>query len=433
MLSIIVFIIITAVSGYFVIGNFKKIRRNILLGQPYQLNTFKKERLKTMLLVAFGQQKMFTRPGVAILHLFLYIAFVITQIELIEIFIDGFTNSHRFLKPYCEGLYVLVISTIEILSVLAFVGTVVFILRRTILKTPRLQSTDLIGWPKRDALLILSMEIILICFIFMMNGADELIHNKTQANSYGFLISQYVGPFVFQHLNVDTLHTIERIGWWGHIIMVFTFLNYLPFSKHLHIILAFPNTYYSNLLPKGKFNNLTQVTDVVKPSFDPSFQPINTTDIPSFGANDVTQLTWKNLLEAYSCTECGRCTSVCPQNITGKKLSPRKIMMDTRDRLVEVGANIDKNKGTFIDDGKTLLGTYITSEEIWACNTCNACVQECPINIDPLNIILKLRQHLVLEKSEFPAELNSMFSNLENNGAPWQFSAADRTKWITEN
>ena len=229
------------------------------------------------------------------------------------------------------------------------------------------------------------------------------------------------------------LHVIERIGWWGHIIMVFSFLNYLPYSKHLHILLAFPNTYFSNLKPKGQFDNLFEVTDVVKPNFDPSYHSVlDPNAIVKFGVKDVTDLSWKNLLDAYSCTECGRCTAACPQSITGKALSPRKIMMDTRDRLEEVGKNIDANKGTFVDDGKSLLGDYIKPEEIWACNTCNACVQECPVNIDPLAIIVGLRQQLVLEQSSAPNELNGMFTNLENNGAPWQFSPADRANWINE-
>jgi heterodisulfide reductase subunit C len=297
------------------------------------------------------------------------------------------------------------------------------------------------GWPKLDANLILIAEIVLICFIFMMNGADEVLYSKgfshatpLNDNSFNFSISKYIGPLLYGGMPEAGLHMIERIGWWGHLCMVFAFLNYLPFSKHLHVILAFPNTYFSNLKSKGSFTNLFEVTDVVKPNFDTAYQPVLDPNAAiKFGVKDVTDLTWKNLLDAYSCTECGRCTSVCPQNITGKTLSPRKIMMDTRDRLVEVGKNIDANKGTFVDDGKTLLGDYISSEEIWACNTCNACVQECPINIDPLSIIVGMRQQLVLEQSSAPTELNGMFSNLENNGAPWQFSPADRANWINEN
>jgi len=441
MISSIIFTIIFIISGTFFFINAKKIRRNILLGKDISINDNKIERLKTMLLVAFGQKKMFNRPIPAILHLFLYVAFVITQIELIEIIFDGISGSHRAFRPALGSFYTFMVSLIEVLSVLAFIGTIAFLARRNLLKIPRLVKNELNGWPKLDANLILIAEIVLICFIFMMNGADEVLYSKGLShatplndNSFNFSISQYIGPLLYGGMPEAGLHMIERIGWWGHLCMVFAFLNYLPFSKHLHVILAFPNTYFSNLKSKGSFTNLFEVTDVVKPNFDTAYQPVLDPNAAiKFGVKDVTDLTWKNLLDAYSCTECGRCTSVCPQNITGKTLSPRKIMMDTRDRLVEVGKNIDANKGTFVDDGKTLLGDYISSEEIWACNTCNACVQECPINIDPLSIIVGMRQQLVLEQSSAPTELNGMFSNLENNGAPWQFSPADRANWINEN
>ncbi len=441
MISSIIFITLLVVSSSYFFINAKKIRRNILLGKDIIITDNKTQRLKTMLLVALGQRKMFTRPVPAILHLFLYAAFIITQIELIEIIFDGLTTHHRAFRPALGSFYTFMVSFIEILSVLAFIGTIAFLARRNALKIPRLVKNELNGWPKLDANIILMMEIILICFIFMMNGADEVLYSRAQSHaenlgdgSLNFAISSYIGPLIYGNMPNEGLHVIERIGWWGHIIMVFAFLNYLPFSKHLHILLAFPNTYYSNLKSKGQFSNLFEVTDVVKPNFDPSYQPVlDPNAVIKFGVKDVMDLTWKQLLDSYSCTECGRCTSSCPQNITGKALSPRKIMMDTRDRLVEVGKNIDANGGTFVDDGKTLLGDYITSEEIWACNTCNACVQECPVNIDPLSIIIGLRQQLVLEQSSAPNELNGMFSNLENNGAPWQFSPADRANWINEN
>jgi heterodisulfide reductase subunit C len=441
MISSIIFTVVFIISGTFFFVNAKKIRRNIFLGKDISIQDNKKERIKTMLLVAFGQKKMFNRPIPAILHLFLYVAFVITQIELIEIIVDGITGSHRAFRPALGSFYTFMVSLIEILSVLAFIGTIAFLARRNLLKVPRLVKNELNGWPKLDANLILIAEIVLICFIFMMNGADEVLYSKGLShatdlndNTFNFSISKYIGPLIYGSMPDAGLHMIERIGWWGHFSMVVAFLNYLPFSKHLHIILAFPNTYFSNLKSKGNFTNLFEVTDVVKPNFDAAYQPVlDSNAVIKFGVKDVTDLTWKNLLDAYSCTECGRCTSVCPQNITGKTLSPRKIMMDTRDRLVEVGKNIDANKGTFVDDGKSLLGDYISSEEIWACNTCNACVQECPINIDPLSIIVGMRQQLVLEQSSAPTELNGMFSNLENNGAPWQFSPADRANWINEN
>ena len=393
-----------------------------------------------MVLVAFGQQKMFSRPIPAILHFFLYSAFIITQIELIEIIVDGISGSHRIFRESLGGLYTFAVSFIEILSVLAFIGTIAFLSRRNLLKVPRLVKSELNGWPKLDANLILIGELTLICFIFMMNGADEVLYTRglshaTNLNdgSLGLSVSRHVGPLLFGGMSEHTLHIVERIGWWGHITIVFAFLNYLPFSKHLHIVLGFPNTYFSNLKPKGQFTTLDSVTDVVAPNFDPAYVAKTDPNHPvRFGVKDVQDLSWKNLMDAYSCTECGRCTSSCPQNITGKALSPRKIMMDTRDRLEEVGKNIDKNKGTFVDDGKALLGDYIKHEEIWACNTCNACVQECPVNIDPLAIIVELRRYLVMEESNSPAELNGMFTNIENNGAPWQFSQADRANWTNE-
>ena len=439
MISSIIFSILLIGSSILFYINVKKIRRNILLGKDISIKDNKKERLKTMVLVALGQKKMFTRPIAAILHLCLYVAFIITQIELIEIIYDGITGHHRAFREALGGFYTGMVSFIEILSVLAFIGTVAFLARRNLLKIPRLVQSELNGWPKLDANIILLMEITLICFIFMMNGADEVLYNRGESHaggegSFGFSISQFLGPLLYGNMPTAGLHIIERIGWWGHIVMVFSFLNYLPISKHLHILLAFPNTYFSNLKAKGQFTNLFEVTDVVKPNFDPAYQPVLDPNAAiKFGVKDVTDLNWKNLLDAYSCTECGRCTDVCPQNMTGKTLSPRKIMMDTRDRLVEVGENIDANNGTFIDDGKSLLGDYITHEEIWACNTCNACVQACPINIDPLDIIMGLRQQLVLEQSAAPSALNGMFTNLENNGAPWQFSPADRANWINEN
>lgn len=441
MVSSIVFIILFLAGSAFFFINAKKVRRNILLGKDISIKDNKGERIKIMTLIALGQKKMFTRPIPAILHLFLYTAFVITQIELLEIIWDGALGHHRAFRPALGGFYTFMVSFIEILSVLAFIGTIAFLSRRNLLKVPRLVKSELNGWPKLDANFILLGELTLICFIFMMNGADEVLYSRGASHaknlgdgSLGLTISSHLGPVLFGGMSDGALHVIERIGWWGHIAMVFGFLNYLPFSKHIHILLAFPNTYFSNLKPKGEFRNLFEVTDVVKPNFDPSYQPVLDPNAPvKFGAKDATDLTWKQLLDAYTCTECGRCTSACPQNITGKKLSPRKIMMDTRDRIEDIGKNIDKNDGKFVDDGKSLLGDYITAEEIWACNTCNACVQECPVNIDPLGIIMDLRQQLVLEQSAAPAALNNMFGNIENNGAPWQFSPNDRANWINEN
>ncbi len=441
MIASVAFSILFLAAAIFFTINAKKIRRNILLGKDISITDNRGERIKVMTLIALGQKKMFARPIPALLHLFLYAAFVITQIELIEIIFDGVAGSHRAFRASLGGFYTFVVSFIEILSVLAFVGTIAFLARRNLLKVPRLTMNELNGWPKLDANFILLGELTLICFIFMMNGGDEVLYSRGASHaqnlgdgSLGLSVSRYVGPMLFGGMSNESLHIIERIGWWGHIVMVFGFLNYLPLSKHLHILLAFPNTYFSNLKAKGNFKNLFEVTDVVKPNFDSTYQSKLDPNVPvKFGAKDVMDLNWKQLLDAYSCTECGRCTSACPQNISGKKLSPRKIMMDTRDRLEEVGKNIDKNGVQFVDDGKSLLGDYITNEEIWACNTCNACVQECPVNIDPLAIIMDLRQQLVLEQSAAPVALNGMFSNLENNGAPWQFSPADRANWINEN
>ena len=435
MISTILFSLLLLIGFGFFGWNVFKVKSNIRLGRDIERTDNKVERWKTMVLVALGQKKMFTRPIPALLHLMLYTAFVITQIELIEIIIDGVFGTHRFFADSLGGLYTFIISFIEILSVLALIATVAFLARRNLLKVPRLNMKEMNGWPKMDANMILYMEIILVSCIFTMNGADEVLH-KMNGESYGFSISSFMGPLFFEGLSEGTLHTLERIGWWGHIVMVFSFLNYLPYSKHFHILLAFPNTYYSNLEKKGKFTNMDSVTTEVKlmmdPSADPFAAPVGDVVEPQrFGAKDVTDLTWKNLMDSYTCTECGRCTSSCPANVTGKLLSPRKIMMDTRDRLTEVGDNIRKH-GKGHDDGKSLLGDYITEEELWACTSCNACVQECPVNIDPLSIIIDLRRFLVMEESKVPTELTGMLTNIENNGAPWQFNPADRLKWADE-
>ena len=443
MISSILFGVLLVGGFTFFTLNILKIRANILLGRDIDRTDNKSERWKTMILVAFGQKKMFSRPIPALLHLALYAAFIITQIELIEIFVDGIAGTHRVFKDSLGGFYTFMVSFIEVLSVLALIATIFFLSRRNLLKLPRLNMKELAGWPKKDANLILIMEIILVTCIFTMNGADEALfrqgmshYGEGMTGSFGFTISSFLGDSVFGSMSHETLHLLERIGWWGHIIMVFAFLNYLPYSKHFHIVLAFPNTFYSNLEKKGKFTNMESVTAEVKLMLDPNADPFaapaeGATEPQRFGAKDVTDLTWKNLLDAYTCTECGRCTSSCPANITGKKLSPRKIMMDTRDRLTEVGEGIRKN-GKDYSDGKSLLGDYITEEEIWACTSCNACVQECPVNIDPLSIIVDLRRYLVMEESKVPTELTGMLTNIENNGAPWQFSPNDRLNWANE-
>lgn len=443
MISILIFILLSLLGFGFFTWNVLRIRANILLGRDLDRTDNKSERWKIMTLVALGQKKMFARPVPAFLHLALYAAFIITQIELIEIIADGVSGSHRMFRPSLGGFYTFMVSFIEILSVLAFVATILFLSRRNLLKLPRLNMKELAGWPRKDANTILLMELTLVCFIFMMNGADEVLYSHGMSHaenlgegSFGFSVSSWLGPILFGGMSEHGLHLIERIGWWGHIFMVFSFLNYLPYSKHLHIVLAFPNTWYSNLNKKGRFTNLEAVTKEVKLMMDPNADPYaapaeGDAEPVRFGAKDVTDLTWKNLLDAYSCTECGRCTSSCPANITGKLLSPRKIMMDTRDRMVEVGEGIRKN-GKDFSDGKSLLGDYITEEEIWACTSCNACVEACPVNIDPLSIIIDLRRNLVLEDSKMPTELAGMLTNIQNNGAPWQFSPSARLDWANE-
>ncbi|WP_353150990.1 (Fe-S)-binding protein [Flavobacterium sp.] len=427
--------------GFFV-KNVNKIIRNIKLGQNVNRSDNASARWKNMALIAMGQKKMFTRPIPALLHFTLYAAFIITQIELLEIIVDGLFGTHRFFKTGLGGFYTFLISFIEILTLLALVATLAFLSRRNLLKLPRFNKAEMLGWPTKDANLILIMEIVLVTCIFTMNGTDEVLFSLGKSHyegtgSFNFAISKHLGPAIFGGMSESTLHILERVGWWGHFLMVLAFLNYLYFSKHLHILLAFPNTYFADLNAKGKFDNLESVTNEVKlmmdPNADPFAAPANPDAVPAkFGASDVQDLNWVQLLNAYTCTECGRCTSSCPANITGKKLSPRKIMMDTRDRLEEVGKNIDANKGVFIPDNKSLLNDYITPEELWACTSCNACVEECPINISPLSIIMDMRRYLVMEQSAAPMELNAVMTNIENNGAPWQYNQQDRVNWRNE-
>ena len=443
MIAVSIFAVMLVAGIGFFTWNVLKVRSNIALGRDVDRTDNKGERWKTMILVAFGQKKMFSRPIPALLHLMIYAAFVVTQIELIEIFVDGLSGNHRIFRESLGGFYTFMISFIEILSLFALIATIIFLSRRNLIKVPRLNMKEMKGWPNMDGNMILFMEVILVFCIFTMNGADEALYQMGESHAsnlgegtFGFSISSLLGEHVFAGMSVDSLHTLERIGWWGHIFMVFAFLNYLPYSKHFHILLAFPNTYYSNLESKGRFTNMESVTNEVKLMMDPTADPYATpaADSPEpqrFGAKDVTDLTWKNLMDSYTCTECGRCTSSCPANITGKLLSPRKIMMDTRDRLVEVGENKRKH-GMDYEDGKSLLGDYISEEELWACTSCNACVQECPVNIDPLSIIVDLRRYLVMEESKVPTELTGMLTNIENNGAPWQFSPSDRLNWANE-
>ena len=417
-------------------NNFKKIFNNIRLGRAENRSDKPILRLKNMFRVAFGQGKMIRRPIAGILHLIVYIGFIIINIELLEIIVDGIFGTHRIFSQYFPGLYNILIGGFEILALLVLISVIIFWIRRNILKIKRFLKDEMRGWPKLDADLILYFEIILMSLFLTMNGADYTIQlnypeNDIYVRAGSFPVSQFLVP-IFQDFSLNHLMLIERISWWLHILGIFIFLNYLYYSKHLHILLAFPNTYYANLESKGKFKNINSITSEVKLMLDDNnnYEDNDGSEIETFGASDVTELSWIQLLNAYSCTECGRCTSECPANLSGKKLSPRKIMMDTRDRLTEFSKNIKVNSEEYSGDGKKLLGDYISNEEIWACTSCNACVEACPIDIDPLSIIMSMRQYLVLEKSAAPQDLNNMMNNIENNGAPWPFNQQDRTNWI---
>lgn len=424
-------ILLLAGLGFFM-KNIKKLYRNIKLGKSINRTDNPDTRLKNMLMVAFGQSKMVKRPIAGILHIIVYVGFIIINIEVIEIIIDGLFGTHRVLSFLGRG-YKILIGSFEILAFLVLISVSIFWIRRMILKIPRFWNQEMKGFPKNDALNILYFEMVLMSLFLIMNATDVPFQ---QANA-GNPISQFLVP-LFENFNALTLFYFERTAWWLHIIGILIFLNYLYYSKHLHILLAFPNTYYANLNPKGQLNNLESVTNEVKLMMDPNIDPFAAlpegaeNEAPEkFGASDVTDLNWVQLLNAYTCTECGRCTSSCPANQTGKELSPRAIMMKTRDRLEEVGANIDKN-GKFVDDGKQLLNDYISPEELWACTTCNACVEECPVSIDPLSIIIEMRRFLVMEQSAASQELNVMMTNIENNGAPWQYNQMDRLNWKNE-
>lgn len=430
MMGSVIFILLLVTASIVFAINIKKIRRNIWLGKQVEFISSSKSRWNNMIRVALGQGKMVNRPVAGILHILVYVGFVLINIEVLEIVLDGIFGTHR-LFAFMGRFYDFLIAFFEILAFLVFISVIIFWIRRNIIKLPRFASPDLQGFPFKDANFILIMEMVLMTALILANASDKVLQSRNiehYTHAGMFPVSSLFIPFL-QNLSTESLIILERTAWWVHIIGILIFLNYLPVSKHLHIILAFPNTYFYEVLqPLGKFRNIKEVNDVVIPNFVPDHPVSNTSEEITFGAKDVFDLSWKQLLEAYTCTECGRCTSVCPQNITGKKLSPRKIMMSVRDRLEEVGRNIDANKGKFQPDDKNLF-SYITEEEIWACNTCNACAEECPVNINPLSIIMELRYNLVLEQSKAPSSLNAMLSNIENNGAPWQFSSADRLKW----
>ncbi len=448
MIGQIIFALLLLTISAFAYIKYAALARNIRLGKSEKISGDSGKRLKNMLLVAFGQSKMFKRPVAAVLHLFIYVAFLITQVELIEIVLDGLLGEHRiFWKLWHEntllsGLYSFIISFIEILSLLALLATFAFLSRRNLLKIPRFRKSELNGWPILDANIILYAEIVLVTCIFTMNSADMALHK----NEYGFAVSGLISG-IWSGSSDETLHLAERIGWWGHIMVVFAFLAYLPFSKHLHILLAFPNTYFARINPKGEMANMESIQKEVASMFNPSAETSTSTEIPKFGVSDVFDLSRTQILAAYTCTECGRCTANCPANLTGKKLSPRKIMMDVRDRADEIGKNIDANKTEFIradqkdksskltaenyEDGRSLFD-YISTEELHACTNCNACVEACPVLINPLDIIQEMRRNLILEQSVSPDSWNAMFNTVENNGAAWAFSSDERAKWANE-
>lgn len=431
----ILFVIAFAIAVILFSKKVMQIRRNILLGRDIDLTDNRGQRWKNMLLLAFGQKKMFRNPLVGLLHFFVYAGFVIINIEILEIILDGITGKHRLFAPLTGSLYTVLIGCFEVLAVLVILGCAIFLIRRNIIHVKRLANKELNGWPKTDANLILITEIVLMCLFLSMNTSDQILQARGHEHytaTGSFWISSQLIP-VFNGLSDANLIGIERGAWWLHILGILAFLNYLPYSKHLHIILAFPNAFYNRLVPKGEMENMPAIQQEVLYAMQPEMAPTepSTGEMPKFGAKDVQDLTWKNLLDAYTCTECGRCSAACPATTTGKALSPRLIMMKTRDRAELVGKELNK-KEDFKEDGKSLLYDYITEEELRACTTCNACVQECPVSINPLDIILQLRRHLVMEASSAPAEWTNMFSNIENNMAPWKFSPDDRDKWAIE-
>lgn len=442
--NILFFIALAIGIGVF-IKNIKRITRNINLGKDIDRSDQKPQRWSNMAKIALGQYKMVKRPVSGILHVVVYVGFIIINIEVLEIIIDGLLGTHRIFS-FLGGFYDFLIGSFEILAFLVLVAVIIFWARRNVIKLKRFLNPEMKGWPKADGNIILYFEVVLMLLFLTMNAADlqlQILESKHYASGDGtitgsFPISGFIAP-LFEGISETTLIIIERGAWWAHILGILTFLNYLYWSKHLHILLAFPNTWFANLTPQGQLTNLQSVTDEVMLMMDPDADPFaaapeaeDASDPEKFGASDVGDLNWVQLMNAYSCTECGRCTSECPANQTGKKLSPRKIMMDTRDRLEEVGKNLDVNKGIFVPDGKQLLDDYITKEELWACTTCNACVEACPISIDPLSIIMDMRRYMVMEESSAPSDLNNAMTNIENNGAPWPFNQMDRGNWINE-
>ncbi|MDC0479617.1 (Fe-S)-binding protein [Flavobacteriaceae bacterium] len=431
----IIFSFLLVISLGFFGRNIKKLIRVINLGKPVDRSDNPVKRLSNMIKIALGQSKMVTKPISGALHVIVYLGFIIINIEVLEILIDGVTGSHRFFSKYFNTtIYNFLIASFEIFALLVLISVIIFWTRRNLIKIKRFLSSEMKGWPKFDADNILYFEVVLMMLFLSMNATDLILQERNFEGYYSagsFPVSSFMVP-IFDSFTTSTVFLLERIFWWSHIIGIFFFLNYLYYSKHLHILLAFPNTYYANLEEKGKFDVLESVKNEVLLMFYPEKASQNNQSVDKFGASDVLDLNWVQLMNAYSCTECGRCTSECPANLTGKKLSPRKIMMDTRDRLEKVSKNISNNNGKFVDDGDRLLDNYISKEELWACTSCNACVEACPINIDPLSIIMDMRQYLIMEESSAHPDLNNMMNNIENNGAPWPYNQQDRELWIQE-
>ncbi len=429
-ISQILFALSLGTGIYFFWKSVSKIKRNINLGRDIDLSDNASERWKQTFFVAMGQSKMVRRPVAGFFHILIYAGFVLINIEVLEIILDGLLGTHRLFAAPLGKVYNFAIGFFEILAFGVILACVVFLGRRYVTKVPRFTMREMAGWPTKDATIILVVEIILMGALLKMNAAEQVLQSRGVMEAHGsFPVSKFLVPF-FDGFSDSSLHLMERGLWWVHFIGILLFLNYVPFSKHWHIIMAFPNVYFSSLKNKGEFANMSSVTTEVKLMMDPSAQPPEGYEAPAgFGARDVNDLTWKNLMDAYTCTECGRCSSVCPANLTGKLLSPRKVMMDTRDRLEEVGKAMDSQNSTVkVDDGKD-LHSYISAEELWACTTCNACADACPVNINPVDIIVQMRQYLVMEQSAASSELNSMFTNMENNGAPWQFNPNDKANW----
>lgn len=437
MIQQLLFLVVLVVAGVIVFKRFRRIQANINLGKETLINDRKDERWRNVLLIAFGQKKMFKRPFPAILHLFVYVGFLVINIEVLEFIIDGVAGTHRIFAGPLSGFYTVLMNIFEFLAVGVLISCIIFLLRRNVAKVRRFWSAEMTEWPRKDANIILISEIVLMMAILTMNATDQLLQRDAAFRDHytatgNLFFSSMLIP-LFDSLPSSTLVIIERFAWWFHIVGILAFAVYITYSKHLHIFVGFPNTYYAKLEPKGEMTNMAVVTNEVKSmlGLTDGSQATAPAEPGRFGAKDVNDLSWNNLLAAYSCTECGRCTSECPANITGKKLSPRKIMMDTRDRMEEVGRSLEKG-GAGLNDGKTLLNDYITKEEINACTSCNACVEACPVMINPLEIILELRRYVAMEESGSPASWNSMFQNIETNFAPWKFSPADRFNWARD-